>query len=192
MHDVGRRMRAGQKPREKLDQATEQWRCPICFWRRWRPGIAPREIISSEASAARDRLGSSRSESTFGGYVDVAPARSTIRRGGAHETGATRPVRPNPWIGSPDTWRGPEDEETDHELCPVDRSGAARGPLSVRRGNEAGPFARDAEQHVEPDAAAGPLPEIHRRGRGARRDRVDPPRPPARSADPDTAGRRRG
>src|SRR2546422_4950080 len=63
MHDVGRRMRAGQKPREKLDQATEQWRCPICFWRRWRPGIAPREIISNEASAARDRL--ARSESTF-------------------------------------------------------------------------------------------------------------------------------
>src|SRR5712691_12056424 len=94
---------------------------------------------------------------------------------------SARRAGPNPWIGSPDTWRGPEDEETDHELCPVDRSGA-RGPLSVRRWNEAGPVARDAEQHVEPDAAAGPLPEIHRRGRGARRDRADPPRTPAHSA----------
>src|SRR2546428_14082382 len=77
---------------------------------------------------------------------------------------SARRAGPNPWIGSPDTWRGPEDEETDHELCPVDRSGAARGRLSVLRWNEAGPGAPDAEKHVEPDAAARPLPALHRRG----------------------------
>src|SRR5204862_200938 len=62
-------------------------------------------------------------------------------------------------------------EETDHDLRTVDRSGAARPPLSVRRWSEAGPAARGAD---EADAAAGPVRAVHRRGRGARRDRSDP------------------
>ena len=48
---------------------------------------------------------------------------------------------------------------------------------------------------IEAMTAQMPLPglvrAVHRRGRGARRARADPPRAPAPSAGPDTAGRRR-
>src|SRR5260221_8277216 len=69
----------------------------------------------------------------------------------------------------------------------MDRSGAARAPLSVRWWNEAGPAAGGVD---ETDAAAGPVGAVHRRGRGAWRDGTDSPRTPAHSAGPDTAGRR--
>src|SRR2546425_622854 len=77
--------------------------------------------------------------------------------------------------------------EIDDERRAVDRSGAARGPLSVCRWRETGPAAR-------PDGgaggAAGLVLEVPRRGRGARRPRPDPPRTSAHPAGPDPAGRR--
>src|SRR5215207_11304391 len=81
-----------------------------------------------------------------------------------------------------------EDEKTDYDLCTVGRSGAARAPLSVHRWDEAGPAARGDDRA---NTAAGSVRAVPRRGRGARRDRPDPPRAPWHSAGPDTAGRRR-
>src|SRR5919107_3411424 len=60
----------------------------------------------------------------------------------------------------------------DNDLCVVDRSGAARAPLSIHRWNEAGPAARGADRAV---TAAGPVRAVPRYRRGARRDRPDPP-----------------
>ena len=47
------------------------------------------------------------------------------------------------------------------------------------------------EKLTGPIRAAGLVRAVHRRGRGARRDRPDPARAPAHSAGPDPAGRRR-
>src|SRR2546425_9286798 len=77
--------------------------------------------------------------------------------------------------------------EIDDERSVVDRSGAARGSLSVCRRRETSPAAR-------PDGgasgAAGLVLEVPRRGRGARRARPDPPRASAHPAGSDAAGRR--
>src|SRR5437867_1527273 len=81
-------------------------------------------------------------------------------------------------------------EERDHDLRTVDRSGAARPHVSVRRWHEAGPADR-GDDEADATTAAGPVLAVHRRGRGAGRDRPDPPRPPAHSAGPDAAGRHR-
>jgi hypothetical protein len=50
--------------------------------------------------------------------------------------------------------------ETEHELCTVDRPGAARAHLSVRRWRETGLADRDAD---EADAAARLVPAVHSR-----------------------------
>src|SRR6266542_1368732 len=75
-------------------------------------------------------------------------------------------------------------EETNHDLRAVDRSGAARAPLSVGRWHEVDPTGRGDDGA---DAVDGPVPAIHRRGRGTRRARARPPRAPAPAAGPDTA-----
>src|SRR5258706_15953044 len=76
--------------------------------------------------------------------------------------------------------------EIEDERSAVDRSGAARGPLSVCRWRETGPAAR-------PDGRAGGAAElvleVPRRGRGARRVRPGPPRASAHPPGPDPAGR---
>src|SRR5712692_1082954 len=56
----------------------------------------------------------------------------------------------------------PGAQETDHEHCVVDHSGAAGAPLSVRRWNEAGPADR---RNDKADGDAGSVPEIPRRSR---------------------------
>src|SRR5438309_9829304 len=72
-------------------------------------------------------------------------------------------------------------EERAYELCAVDRSGAARPRLSVRRGRQAGVAVGGADG-ADAAAAAGLVRPLHRRGGGARRARPDPPRAPAYSA----------
>ena len=47
------------------------------------------------------------------------------------------------------------------------------------------------EEMTKQMPTAGLVPALHRRVRGARRARPDPPLAPAHSAGPDTAGRRR-
>src|SRR3989441_8189286 len=76
--------------------------------------------------------------------------------------------------------------EIDDERRAVDRSGAARGPLSVCRWRETGPAARPDDGA---GGAAGLVLEVPRRGRGARRARPDPPRASAHPAGPDPTGR---
>src|SRR5437867_258991 len=76
--------------------------------------------------------------------------------------------------------------EIDNERSAVDRSGAARGPLSVCRWRETGPAARPNDGA---GGAARLVLEIPRRGRGARRARPGPPRASAHPAGPDPAGR---
>src|ERR1700675_954519 len=83
----------------------------------------------------------------------------------------------------PDLKEGP-----DRELRAVDRSGNARARLSVRGWCEAGHADRDADPA---DAGARLVRAVHRRGRGAWRDRPGSPRAPAHSTGSDPAGRRR-
>src|SRR5436305_308590 len=79
-----------------------------------------------------------------------------------------------------------EPSQTDPDLCIVDHSGAARTALSVRWEYEAD----RADRNVDgADAAAGPLPAVHRHRRGSRGDWPDPAWPLAHSTDPDPAGR---
>src|SRR5882672_8055258 len=80
--------------------------------------------------------------------------------------------------------------ETEHEQCTVDRSSAARASLSVCRWHEAGSADR-GDDEADADTAPGLVLAFHGSGRGARRDRSDPPPAPGHTAGSDTAGRRR-
>src|SRR5919112_196187 len=83
-----------------------------------------------------------------------------------------------------------ENEKADYDLRAVDRPGAAGTRLPVRRRDKASPTARGYDG-ADAAVVAGRVLAVHRRGRGARRDRPDPPRAPGDQAGPDAAGRRR-
>src|SRR5215213_7743324 len=83
-----------------------------------------------------------------------------------------------------------ENEKADYDLRAVDRPGAAGARLPVRRRDKACPTARGYDG-ADAAAVAGRVLAVHRRGRGARRDRPDLPRAPGDLAGPDAAGRLR-
>src|ERR671921_1711264 len=70
-----------------------------------------------------------------------------------------------------------ENEKADYDLRAVGRPGAAGARLPVRRRDKASPTARGYDG-ADAAAVAGRVLAVHRRGRGARRDRPDPPRAP--------------
>src|SRR5436305_1228159 len=87
------------------------------------------------------------------------------------------------------TLRNDVRRETDRDLCTVDRPGAARAPLSVRRWNQVR-AANRGDDEADARAAAGPVPPVHRRDGSARRARADPAWASPYPARADAPGRR--
>src|SRR5215208_1076450 len=83
-----------------------------------------------------------------------------------------------------------ENEKADYDLRAVDRPGAAGARLPARRWDKADPTARGYDG-ADAAAVAGRVLAVHRRGRGARRDRPNPPWAPGDLAGPNAASRLR-
>src|SRR2546425_11156672 len=146
---------------------TFTWRSPSSMWPTPAPrrGGTPRPRISTERSLRSWRRGLDRITRSSKRSSQSAPM-------------------PGASSSSPAGRRA--EREIDDERSAVDRSGAARRPLSVCRWRETGPPARP---NGGAGGAAGLVLEVPRRGRGARRARPGPPRASADPVGPHLAGR---